>query len=114
MLEAKKTRVQALADELRDAVQEVNTQRKDAQLKAGTQLREDSTAWYQLVQKNQQIEAACLVLEREIAIARAAQHEHTEAHPNGSTVSPTTTTGGSDAATDSGSSASADVEMMDA
>lgn len=51
----------------RKEVQDINWQRKHAQLKAGERLQNLEVLWQELVKKNYEIEQACMDLENQIA-----------------------------------------------
>ena len=67
LLIASVSQAQKSLQALRKDIQEINWERKNAQMKGGEKLRELEATWVGLVSKNYDIEQACVTLEEEIA-----------------------------------------------
>mmetsp|Transcript_17542 Transcript_17542/g.30100 ORF Transcript_17542/g.30100 Transcript_17542/m.30100 type:complete len:311 (+) Transcript_17542:63-995(+) len=72
----------------RKVVTELNQERKLSQTSAGAELRRTEQEYYQLVQKNLQIESACEDVEQEVHVLKAQLASKSSAHigSNGSTT----------------------------
>ncbi|KAK8405179.1 hypothetical protein O3P69_001625 [Scylla paramamosain] len=74
-LQSMLTRSQALLQDLKKEIQELNWSRKSMQTKAGEELRHLESSWVSLVSRNYEIEQACVLLEAEIAKMKEKERE---------------------------------------